>query len=199
MIDIHFISTFLLGSSGLLWITTDIKSHKLSLYFLWRKSKVQGNSKIFRKAKPSQAKPSQAKPSQAKPSQGKPSVSDGDRCGDNCPLFLSVSCIPELIEGQWNKVVGQHFIRAMYLKLSWSARVQSAPLFYHLVKVVNFSTLLYGHLANLPGTKHTIDIIPCQLSEFLTSECKTRSQSAKLKFTDRHVGILLSFFTQRCI
>ena len=69
MIDIHFISTFLLGISGLLWITTDIKSHKLSLYFLWRKSKVQGNSKIFRKAKPSQAKPSQAKPSQAKASQ----------------------------------------------------------------------------------------------------------------------------------
>ena len=124
MIDIYFISTFLLGISGLLWITTDIKSHKLSLYFLWRKSKVQGNSKIFRKAKPSQAKLSQAKPSQ-----GKPSVSDGDRCGDNCPLFLSVSCIPELIEGQWNKVVGQHFIRAMYLKLSWSARVQSTPLF----------------------------------------------------------------------
>ena len=71
MIDIHFISTFLLGISGLLWITTDIKSHKLSLYFLWRKSKVQGNSKIFRKAKPSQAKPSQAKPSQAKPRQAK--------------------------------------------------------------------------------------------------------------------------------
>ena len=91
-----------------------------------------------------------------------------------------------------------HTSNVLEAELKCSCTVH-APFFYHLVKVVNFSTLLYGHLANLPGTKHTIDIIPCQLSEFLTSECKTRSQSAKLKFTDRHVGILLSFFTQRCI
>lgn len=45
-----------------------------------------------------------------------------------------------------------------------------------------FQRCLCGHLANAPGTKHAIYLIPCQSYEFLPSECKTRSQSIKLKF-----------------